>query len=331
MQPQLHCEEPISANGSLGSGSRKRQAGGSGQQSQQTHAQHYTARDGKQPSSRSGGSVQLRPKDPEREREGGSGHAHRHSWDSETVMQNSVDRIERSQSARFDRQASAETSNRFERLNPDTEAPGDAKSSSSVRGRKRTSRSVSGTTSCRSRSPKRKSGREGKEGKDRRDSKGSQERSRDKEIASAPSSATTTSCELEWDFTSTHSNSLQQQNNNELANVNASPLLPENDLGGGGGELSPLISHSLSDSKSPVGQQILPEHEAVDKMSGASAQGDSVLPQVTTMCSDAAAPGSTSASGDSLKKGTEELAAASDVGTRLCYSRVGWPEAARFS
>lgn len=185
----------------------------------------------------------MRARDPE-EREGGiSRHSNRHSWDSDTATQlqnrGMADKIERSQSARFDKMA--DTSNRFERLNPDAEAPGEAKPGT-TRNRKRNSRSVSGSSSYRSRSPKRKSG------KDQKVSQAS-ERGREKDNV-VSGATTTTSCELEWD---SGTNSLKQQEG-ELVSTAAEPTSTAGTVSG----------------SDPVQ---LVEQTSIDKTSGASAQG----------------------------------------------------------
>lgn len=183
--------------------------------------------------------MQMRTRDTELERERDTTtfrHSNRHSWDSDTATQlHSTNKIERSQSARFDRMAAADTSNRFERLNPDAEAPGEAKPGV-TRSRKRNSRSVSGSTSYRSRSPKRKYGKE----------KTSQASERGKEKDTA-------SCELEWD-SGTNS---QQQLEGEL--VSATEKLVE-----------PTSTVSAVSGSGPV--DVL-EQASIDKTSGASAQG----------------------------------------------------------
>lgn len=226
---------------------RKRQSVGGQQTSRDIGKQSAAAR--------AGNSVQMRTKDSELEREkegeGGvvtRGHINRHSWDSAMQLQNSsrlaADQIEHSQSARFDRVTTTDTSNRFDRLNPDTEAPGEPKSGN-TRARKRNSRSASGSSSYRSRSPKRKSGKDGK------DQKGSQapERGKDKESIGG---STTMGCELEWDSVS---NSPKQQEN-RLVNA----ATDESELG-----------ETIVRPVEPLDQA------SIDKMSGASAQGgDSV-------------------------------------------------------
>ena len=153
------------------------------------------------------------------------GHTNRHSWDPETAQQyqgitvgsftrGSGDKIERSQSARFDRVAT-DTNNRFERLNPDAEAPGDQPTKPNLvaggggRGRKRNSRSVSGTSSSyRSKSPKRRSGKEVPP------RGGEREREREKEGV-AP-----VSCELEWD---SGTQSGEQEPSSDVVNGGSSP------------------------------------------------------------------------------------------------------------
>ena len=197
------------------------------------------------------GSVQGRGREVgegEGEGGGGRGHTNRHSWDPETAQSMTggsfsrggiSEKIERSQSARFDR-GTPDTNNRFERLNPDTEAPGDqsvkpspAAGGGGGRGRKRNSRSVSGGCSYRSKSPKRRSGKEGggKGG-------GEREGTREKE------SAAVVSCELEWD-------SGTQESHDVVVNGGSSPV-----------------------KESVLGKQGSVELAPVDKTSGgASAQG----------------------------------------------------------
>ena len=184
----------------------------------------------------------------------GGGHTNRHSWDPETAQryQSGGEKIERSQSARFDRVATAtDTNNRFERLNPDAEAPGDqsmkpspASGAGGGKGRKRNSRSVSGGCSYRSRSPKRRSGKEGGKGGGGGGG-GEKEGGKEKE-----STAAVVSCELEWD-----SGSHGEQEPGELI------------INGG---VSPAKEAVLT--KQPSLEQAA---SSVDKTSGASAQGGS--------------------------------------------------------
>lgn len=243
-QSQQYSDDPNSTGTNLTNGNnRKRLTGG-----QHSHSQHPPRDSGKQSNTRSGNSVQIRARDPE-EREGGTTirHSNRHSWDSDTASQlqnrSAADKIERSQSARFDRINSADTSNRFERLNPDAEAPGEAKPGS-TRNRKRNSRSVSGSSSYRSRSPKRKSGK---------DQKGSQATERGREKDNSSGTTATASCELEWD---SGTNSLKQQEG-ELVGTAENLVEPTSTAG--------AVSGS-----SPV--QLL-DQTSIDKTSGASAQG----------------------------------------------------------
>lgn len=236
-QSQQHSDDPNSTGTNLTNGNnRKRQPGG-----QHAHSQHPPRDGGKQSNTRSGNSVQMRARDNE-EREGGTiRHSNRHSWDSDTATQlqnrGTADKIERSQSARFDRMTAADTSNRFERLNPDAEAPGEAKPGS-TRNRKRNSRSVSGSSSYRSRSPKRKSGK---------DQKGSQA---GREKDNVGGTTTTASCELEWD-------SGTKQQDGELVSEAEKLAEPTSTADGGSGS-------------TPV--QLL-DQTPIDKTSGASAQG----------------------------------------------------------
>ena len=189
----------------------------------------------------------------------GGGHANRHSWDPETAQryQSGGEKIERSQSARFDRVATAtDTNNRFERLNPDAETPGDQSKPSPAsgvvvgggggggKGRKRNSRSASGGSSYRSRSPKRRSGKEGGKGGGGGGG-GEKEGGKEKE-----STAAVVSCELEWD-----SGSHGEQEPGELI------------INGG---VSPAKETLLTKQAS-----LESTASSVDKTSGASAQGGS--------------------------------------------------------
>ena len=221
---------------------------------------------GKHSGSRGGSSVQGRGREAgdteggEGGGRGGGGHTNRHSWDPETAQQYQ-NKIERSQSARFDRgSTSTDTNNRFERLNPDTEAPGDqsvkpSPASGGGRGRKRNSRSVSGGSSYRSRSPKRRSGKEsgkggGSGGGGGGGGGGEKEGGREKE-----SSAAVVSCELEWD---SGSHGEQEQPNELIIN----------------GGFSPGKETSLT-ATGTQGPSLEPTSSSMDKTSGASAQGGS--------------------------------------------------------
>ena len=238
----------------------------------------------------------------EREGEGGGGggttrgHTHRHSWDPETAMQlqnstgRAANKMERSQSVRFDRM---DTNNRFDRLNPDTEAPGEAMKSGNPRERKRNSRSASGSSSYRSRSPKRKPV---KEGKDHRGSGHGADRGggRDKESVSV----TSTNCELEWDC-----GSHKEHDNNNVAVESVSK-------GDEQGQQSSSVSVT-----SGSGSMEAVEQTSLDKMSGASAQGGDTIQE--TSSSDT--PPDTHS--DSMSK----MTTGGDVDktkARLAYSRV---------
>lgn len=267
-----HITEDHNSTAVVGTG------GGSGRKRQS--GSHHSSREGgggggKHSSTRSGGSavqVKGQPVELERGGEGGGtvrGHTNRHSWDPETAMQyqhsgtagstkTSGDVIERSLSARFDRVT--DTNNRFERLNPDTEAPGDTQRAGSTRSRKRNSRSASGSSSYRSRSPKRKSGKESKEhkassGSGHTSSSSSAEKVtlRDNETASA------TNCDLEWDSSVSSS---QQQSDGDIMVNGAVPLKDDQGL------TSPVTAGPPRSQLEKVGQVT-----AVDKTSGASAQG----------------------------------------------------------
>ena len=256
--------------------------------------------------------MQARAQHSELERDGeggegggmGRGHTNRHSWDPETAMQyqhggtapkSAADKIERSQSARFDRVT--DTNNRFERLNPDTEAPGEAPRSGGTRNRKRNSRSVSGSSSYRSRSPKRKSGT----------SHGgpASEKSahRDKESASS------TNCDLEWNS----GPSTQSQSESDVF-VNGGVSLAEDQQ----------LSSSLTPAPLPDSQlSKLEVVTSVDKVSsGASAQG--------SVEGEGGDPGSsstaTSSAGVECGEGGEKKSECDDkthkTKPRLSYTRV---------
>ena len=235
----------------------------------------------------------------EREGEGGSGggtargHTHRHSWDPETATQfqnatgRTANKMERSQSVRFDRVAAMDTNNRFDRLNPDAEAPGEAMKSGNTRERKRNSRSASGSSSYRSRSPKRKPVKEGKD--HRGSSHGAEKGGRDKESAGISS----TNCELEWD-SGTH----KEQ---DIKDVAFHSISKDNEQG----------QQSLSVSSGPVEPQ---EQTSLDKMSGASAQ-----------CGDTVQGASSDTPPDTCGDVDETAAAGGDIDkpkARLSYSRV---------
>ena len=285
-----HSED---SNSAVGSSTRKRQAPG-----QQLHP----AREAKQGLPRSNHSEQFkgppREQEREREREGGSsgllGHPHRHhSWDSDmSSSTRTTEKIERAQSARFDRLTSSstagttETSNRFERLNPDTEAPGDSKPGSS-RGRKRAPRANSGPASYRSRSPKRKSGREGKEAREHRDSQ--EKREGDAGLVE--------SGELEWESPLAHSR--QQQESPSMADS------PREEV---------EFTVSLSGSESAE----LDEQDGGDKMSGASAKGDSTV-VVTGNAADVVSSGD---QGEVTGSGDVERSS-SLASSHIFYTRVG--------
>ena len=282
-----HSED---SNSTVGSSSRKRQSPG-----QQLHP----AREAKQGLPRSDqlkGPSREQEREREREKEGGSsgllGHPHRHhSWDSEMSSTRTPEKIERAQSARFDRLTSSstagttETSNRFERLNPDTEAPGDSKPSSG-RGRKRAPRTNSGPASYRSRSPKRKSAREGKEAREHRDSQ--EKREGDAGLVE--------SGELEWDAPSAHS---LQQGSPSTADS------PREEVD---------FTMSLSGSESTE----LDEQDAGDKMSGASAKGDSTA----VVSGNTAEVASSGDQGEIAGSGDIERSHSLDS-SHISYTRVG--------
>lgn len=297
--------------------------GGSGRKRQS--GSHHSSRDGgsKHSSTRSSGgsSAQMKAQHTELERSGeggeggggGTGRGHttnRHSWDPETALQyqhgsnststtaasKTTPTMERSQSVRYDRVT--DTNNRFEKLNPDTEAPGEAPKSGVTRNRKRNSRSVSGSSSYRSRSPKRKSGKEGKEHKG---SSTSSEKAahRDKE------SANVTNCDLEW-------------------NSDGTQLPSESDVFLNGGVS--LGEDQLLSSSAPLPASQLEKLEqvtsAVDKTSGASAQGS-----VEGGGSGPTSPLSTTATAavgeEAGEKGeTSDGVEAQETKSRLSYTRV---------
>ena len=263
--------------------------------------------------------VQMRPKEGaesergERDRGGEDGetrrgHTNRHSWDSETATRQlhrtTADRLERSQSARFDRAVTTtDTNNRFERLNPDTEAPGDAPRTGGTRSRKHNSRSASGS-SYRSRSPKRKSG-----GKDQKSNHPPERGHKE--------TTQTTNCELEWDSFATPTTLCQQQQQDgddvHVAHNGAESQSPPVST-------SPAAA-AACDSKRTAKRT--PEQTTVDKVSGASAQGggSEVGERVQgTHDGDPAASGPT---GDELgEKGG--CSSDTETTTRLSYTRVSY-------
>ena len=294
---QQSLTHPDDSNSAGGSTQRKRQSPGS---------QMHTARDaGKQQLSLSrpnhshhSDQSKAPPRDQERDREGGSHGGHyrnrHHSWESEALNTPKMsDKIER-HSARCDRLAgsnavvTAETSNRFDRLNPDTEALCNHKPSGG-RSRRRMPRNSAGSAAYRSQSPKRKSGKEGKGGREHKDSR---EKPREEETDSSIRS----SVELEWDAPVPSARHTENQST-------AGSLREEGEL---------AVSFSGSESAE------LEEQERGDKMYRAVTKSDSL----------GAVPNNTTDLDSSKRKPVVENAegdvegAGGSASTRVIYTRV---------
>ena len=355
--PRVHSEDHISTsiNSTVGNTNGSSVGGGRGKRQSVSQNHHSNMREGgvggRHSSSRSsgGGGVQMRARDEqERERRdgcegegrvGGRGHTNRHSWDPETATQyhssNSssisssrtmTDKVERLQSSvRYDNKTSSPTTtttttgtnNRFERLNPDTEAPGDQSSTrptitGSTRGRKRNSRSVSGSSSAyRSRSPKQKSGKEGRGSGHRPHSeRGGNVRERENAVSNI-------NCELEWDSNFISSQSQQDDEYNMPSSQTKDVHITETS----GGCVVDTLCGVRQDGRQSSDHVV----SSLDKMSGASAQGvesggDGVV------CGDSCEGGGgdvvPSEGCDEVKEEDSNLCNKAKTSFRLAYTRV---------